>query len=1325
GLPKEFELSRLDISGKPTGKIALSIDGNRTEVTLDGKVVTDEALAAKIKSEGMERIKSVMLRNGLPAAAIPDKSQIAKADGMLTVPPLAIVGDGMLPVPPLKTPGTDGFAAGPAIPGLKLIAELPESLQQAAHGAVWKLRDNASLSPDILSGFEGAHRLHDLPAYLRAINTRLTEDNTGLSIVDTTPPGSPPGMVVLELRSAGQRMDEARFIRPLATIADLPPGLSDSLQQATEELTQGNTETGLQSLKNGLNAAAFQNKVDDFIDAFNTEMQRSGQPFQISDITPPNSGIQKKFGLEKDGTVIGVADVVIPRGPVAAQPPSNRDVLAGDDPLPTEATMFSKRASTAQERFNNRQEAIAKVESSSSDRQLVDGLKAIHMVATVQDGKTPSEAADLLEKLLRLDEDGNKEAERQITALTEKLGGKKRVEALIGKLKAGDSAALAELQQGLPSSSERLDQLRTRFIVESLDPTSSHQKLKEARFDLNDEKMRGNISAKEALNNVETEIALIELNNPETSDAAIDKIIELAKTSTSAKDLLTAIVASKDATGSWKQIPILKEGNAFASGDRLDMSPLSPQARDAIILKAATGLTSLSKDGGTMRAPDAAALAIALRASIDQGDGDGELVKTIREGFEELERRIDFKKDWPLLRKYSANTEAAMKGIFASFPEAQGSDSKGSFELARIYTRLAGSENNFFSYEKVNRSGDRVGIIGEGFKQQVESFKKSALNGNPIAIYVLAAISGGVGSNNEHANPKETNHKGEWIPGTSLANEASEALIAAAEANPSVRTTALAILTSDGIKGEVDSAHRLHTLGTIAALNPSDVPPSVRSVLRDGLSKPETHVAAVRGMLALGAALDSEDIRRLALSVNADTVPLLKNGAHRITPEQGSRLCDELAKRAIDPVGTFEHRLQVVKALSALGAYHVTPSSLETLSRFSGPEGAKLITSLEGFPGGMEKQDADGFTPVERMQKEAALALLDIAERNTNPVVKNSAFEVLATGGWGRGFDETMRLSNNDIWTRLHKLMIVNPESVTIQRYAPKLLHMRYADGTAPRFPIPKECEAGRLAAALIDRGASAPDAVLLRFSQMAIQRLGSEKVNDVLDRMSLFNALPPDMQKELTSFTGTLPDGVTLPLNGRDVEAAVFNSLPEAERIKLFGSAAKIPETGTVKLNDSFTVYADTFNSLPPEVQRALLGDGEITPKQVSERARPETLPLTPSVTSHGIRPMLAGESLSLEGKTLDAALFNQLTDEQRRRLTGSPDKAPEKSYVPDLSRVILTSDHILKLTESQRVALGLPKEPLPPGCAVRLRGITIDANTFNDLPEQVKIAI
>ncbi len=1207
-------------------------------------------------------------------------------------PPVPLRPGGDLPpvVPNPIRPGADLAVT----PGKQMIKALPEDLQQWAHCAVWDMT-KGSISPAVQSGLLRADKQGYLKEFMRAVNTRLAEEKAGLRVVDTTAPNLPPGTRTFELNDNGKVVDSSIFTRPLTTINSLPKEFQETVRKAAQNLKDGKTAAGYEDLRNVLNVAVAKGKLPDVVEAFNTDMLRNGHPYRLVDMTPQGVGGKRIFSLESNNRQLGVIDVAI-----VARAPGNkaavtRDSLAGEAPLPDGAAKFCERAFSPEARALVRKQGIENLERTSTDRDFIDGLKAIDSLANIHDTRSPSEAHGHFDTLLKLTDKNNPEAIRIVDSLAQKVGGKEKLALLVAQLKVGGAdadAALATLKVGLPSAEERIDQLRIRAIMESIkSQPKSTQELKEIRQDLEDEALRGNKSAPDALKTVTTDLAVLDLNDPNKYEKAVQTIMDLAPTNQHARNVLTALIVPPSEAKAWQALPSVSTWHEYGDRTLPDVSNLTVEQQDKMRLTAINGLRRVASSQGGLTVAETTALARCLSYTANRGDAEHKIVTDIKLTFSDVIQKVDPAIYPAASLDYTKRVAQVINGIYEALPHTRESGSAGSIELAKLYGKIAGSENNRFDY-KTN--------TGAEFKKQVEAFAKLAESGNPEAIEVLAAIAGGAGRNNSHANRFETDRSdNKDKPTTALATEASDALIKAAKASPENRRLILDVLTSDShTKESVDGAHKLLTLAVVASLDPADIPEKVRTVLRVALHDLGTHELAVRAMLHLGPALDKSDFEKIAADLRPGDIDLIRYASHKLTPEQGKQFSDLLVAQASSSGGTEDSRTLAVRALAALGPRHATPLMMECLKSFGTKDGR---TQLEQSLALAENPDGKP-NAADRFQNEVALALIDICERSNEQGQKTEIWNAFSGGTWGRVFDHAMRFDEHLIWDRFHNLMRQNPENITFQRDMNKILRWDLSDRPTKVEAYKASTDAARLGANFRERGVQLPDEVLLRLCDSAIKRTGGfDQAKQIVDRLAILNALPADIRAAFTAFDRDLKPGAPFKFDGRQpMTAAVFNQLPPEVRKSIAGATTDLPDGVTIdgSLLIGKTIQPEVFNNLSPGLRKVLSG---------SEAKLPQA------------------ETLRLNGRTVEAHVFNSLPESVRKDLFGSSKPLTEAARVPDLSRVSLLGNQFNSLSAAQKRALGFDDIKMAPDASVSLAGRSIDAKLFNSLPPGVRRSI
>lgn len=923
-------------------------------------------------------------------------------------------------------------------------------------------------------------------------------------------------------------------------------------------------------------------------------------------------------------------------------------------------------------------------------------------------------------------------------------------------------------------------------VVKPETPEPSYTDLIKSIGKLTEASINGDKLAADLLKKAEARLIVMDLEAERTPHKA-ERIVK--KLSDRALDgdlharaaLVAVLVSSADKVDSWKQLALFSD-NHFAIGRVPDLSKHSIELTEAVQLSALKGLKSTAKFPG-LSSEEASALALVLKDHFDRATGDGAIPQAIRAIFQEAYslKRPDVENQ-DNERKNADRTEKLLDGLFQVIAKTTESDSPGTKALIYEYARVAGSKTNQFVFDSSDKGKIRVSDIGRGFARQVDTWHNQALKGDRVAIEILAVFAGGVGKYNHLVNPGigATITVQSDVQGSRLAVTAADTLVKAASTAPEIRKLILESLSSN-LQNKLlpDGSIKLATLGRVAALNPDDVPDSVTTALRAGVADKNTHESAIRGMMALVKHLDARDLEVLSKHISPCMISELHGHSYRMPADKGARLADLIADKLLLRY-PHEQRLDAIQALAAIGPHHATENSITALCRLGGKTGKQFIDDQLKKDEALVKEPEKREKMIAELQKQAGLALLTVAERAPNPELQTEAFNAFASHDWGQDSHLTMQ---RELWSEFHgrlvKLARDNPKNLAIQSGVPKLaynldrsmLDSPRRPDEPPRTGNPSDT---RLAASFRDRGGVMTDDALIFFTNIAISRHGVSTVEKVSDRIALFNALPADVRKQVTGFSGTLTEGKDLDLTGKSMSASTFNKLPDHVRKALTGKEALLPASeilaaerlsGKVISGATFngfskelrrelsgqeaalpipqsisllgrSVDAATFNALPAVLRRQMFGTDNLMPE-------PETLKIEKNFYGSDwnklpqkIREMLLPEGhgrladsetrvIAVKDKVIDSKTFNRLTDEQRKILSGSASTLAERTAVPDLSRVRLSAEQFNKLSAEQMRTLGQPVARVAAGRFVSLQGQTIEAREFNLLPADVRTAI
>jgi hypothetical protein len=481
---------------------------------------------------------------------------------------------------------------------------------------------------------------------------------------------------------------------------------------------------------------------------------------------------------------------------------------------------------------------------------------------------------------------------------------------------------------------------------------------------------------------------------------------------------------------------------------------------------------------------------------------DKDTASAIRQTFTDVfSRKIDAK-DPEQLKHAAKETGRALDGLFEAITKSKDIPPDSLRLLAYLYAVGASSEHNQFIFDTSDRSSRlRIGDIGRNFKEQTKEFIKLAGEGNEAAIHIVAALAGGAGTHNSHANALQWVEKlKRSVPSDDLARSASVTLIEISE-DPALRKQILDILTSD-IQTQLlpDSSRKLETLGLIASKDPDHIPASVHEILQKGLTDRSCRASALKGMAAISHRLDSSDIGALTQNLSAEMVPELRKIADKLDKTQREELINGLAGVLLD-ADKIETKQLAAQALMELSPY-ATAFSIYTMGSLRSNQ---ALIKLKG-------PDQTRLEDIKKLQDTMGSALLQTAITSTDQTLKNQAVATFAQHDY---HNKDSRLAQ-----QLRTLLDLNPENITMQRLVPKIgLELPPSTNKAGMS------DAVRIACIFGNFDPKTPDDFLLEQTKRAIANYGAEKVEKIAQRIALYNSLTrsSELSKELL---GTTADG-------------------------------------------------------------------------------------------------------------------------------------------------------------------------------------------------------
>ncbi len=988
-------------------------------------------------------------------------------------------------------------------------------------------------------------------------------------------------------------------------VMNLPDDKLDSELKEMNKSLKDNSKPQMSSwLQCQINMAETNGTLKEFCQSFNNRAQRQNLPFRLEEIGPQNGQPgQKGVQLIDDTFKQPYFRLMLNQPPKDTEGGARTNVLVHDT-LPENVKDFLRRAEKGSEsdkvssqEQKIRQEAIEALETSGADPQLVNELKAVHLLRQLQYSKTDKLAAKELKSLIELKNQGSVEASSYLDQLTAKLKNPenkteaKDLESLLKLLgKSDDSSSLELLKSGLPPGDERINQLRTKMIVQDLGENPSDDLLRRTLQNLESEVLCGNDQAKDWRDRLTADDHLLDLNRPGSERKAIRQLVkEMENGNKYARDALVALLIPEQHSKLWQ--------SRFASQSEYKiknlppLSKLSKERQQFVKEIAAAGLQETIKNTKTISRSEASALALCLLEAADPESGNSKLTASINSIFQGNDSKIDLLKDRTQERLSAKRAENILGGLFDVITKSDIGGKPGQNALLKQYAIQASSTSNRYVCDDGGRGKDNIfNDVGLEFSRQVEEFFSLAAKGDRNAISILCAITGGAGKENSKANLFVGTDHGRQTT-TALARRSQNQLTDIAKADPKLRKVIMEELTSTlQTKDLPDKSNKYETLAKIAALVPQDIPDNVRETLRSGVENKDTREYALAGMISLADAMNSGDMRTFAKHLTPAAIENLKQSAHKLSPFKGAQLCDVLAKNASDPflVNTIEQREMAIKGLAALGPLHATKGSIAAIESFGGIFGKQMV--MEQFKVSPRLNDRDRESAAERIQKAAALCLLDIAEKSPSTGRKTDAFTAFSSKFWGEESSKAFTQEYSGFRNRLIGLARANPDNITIQAGVQKLVAVdKGMIGRGGWSPGEGCSDTTKLAVALKNKGMSGSDETLEKLSKELVEKYGAKESQLLIDRIALFNALPPAVKQRLTAID-KLDEGQSLRLHGKTLSAETFNKLPPEVRNTIVGHTKLLEKDQTVSNElEGKSISAEVFNSLSTELRKEL----------------------------------------------------------------------------------------------------------------------------------------
>jgi uncharacterized protein YoxC len=1003
---------------------------------------------------------------------------------------------------------------------------------------------------------------------------------------------------------------------------------------------------------------------------------------------------------------------------------------------------------------DERAQAIAQIEqvNKSQPRRDLTGLlaelRAADAVLQLREAKTNEELSAKLNLLKGLSDGGNLQA-----AIVERYLTNNGRRDIAGDLAKGgeqaDSAArtlsnLLTAEDGKAAEAIALMRVKEIFQNWPADGKPSATQLGDARRNL--ESLAQSETVKDWSAWVKTEQLLQRLSEPDQSERAFRELKEACRLGDRyARIAMSKILLSDsaDLTTKWLALDSTRDALANKPGSLPDLSQLSGPQRTALKADALKEMDSLRQQENGLTRHDVAALGLALQASqADSSEAEQQfnsgirslLDATFNRGITADQRRTNNAD----AIKAARETEQALNGLFDAVGTINTNDT-GARALMLEYAKATNSPDNVFLAGDRSRLND----IGRSFDEQVNAIIAKARTGNQQAILLLGFLAGSAGKGNSLNNNPELNEaRSAMVPGNDRAKRAATALEEIAASRPDEVIAAL----SDRLQSAVpDNGLRLETLGKVMARTGRSTE-QAREAIYLGLSSPlkETRQSAARGVLALAADLTAKDLDEIVQRPSAELTAELSKNVDRLTARVGGELTRKLVDSISDSTGdNFTERISQLAAMAGTLGRFISVADLVTLTKFAGESGLKLIQEKLN-------QDAEGSDDsAKEIQQLLGKTLLSIAESALDEGTRGRAITALASLDWGIAIPRDQQFKR-----RLEAFGVNHSDNPAVSDAVSRLTY---------------GAQRPTLAAQFRELGLPVSDATLNRLTEQATSRYGTDKVQEVLNRIALFNSLPADVRLAVSGSGAQIEAGEKLNLKGKTLDSTTFGALPESVRKEINGNTP-VRSGESITVDKDVNVVAVEFNRLSPEV-RSRLNNGEtrfLTQAQVASVGGPidartfNTLPAAVRRCLSGFdQPLKEAERLDLSGKTIsaedinsmppalraqitgstaiwtregaipeemlrgkkiDAEDFNRLSRNLRKKLSGKEDLLSEGERLPDLSRFSLDAARFNRLPADVRRTITGSAEELASNQNLDLKGKTFDAATFNALPEALR---
>lgn len=1064
--------------------------------------------------------------------------------------------------------------------------------------------------------------------------------------------------------------------------ATLSNGLVLNAQRALEEFSQSN-QIGPQ-MRNAYLQAEREGKLPAFLQAMNNALQQRNSPFQLQDTTTDRTGTTRSLTMLNAAGPVDTQSFDTVGG--AGGPGGDSAVRTGQqelrEALRTEPSAFMNATGSREQKTQAREQAISNMSNLLNRTQDVDlnsvlqRMQTVHIVRNLGEATDPASGARHLSELRQQANAGNQSARAVLDWLNTQAGGAAALNQFQRELEQGGntgSNALGRIHDftGRDGNPVRALEgtLRVHVITHNIGENPSVDNLRTAERDLQREADNGNTAARGMLRVVSVERMLAGVSRPETATQSMNELAEAARQGNPhARTALASILASANDTSRnvWRQNHSAGEG-----GERqiptTNLSHLSSEQAGQIRLSAARTLTELAATTALSRS-ETTALALAYANSNQRGadgsenDHDRSLRTTIGGAFTNIFSPNGI--TWENATQQQRNVQVQqVENALRSLANVLTSDTPHGQSVAGWY--ILGTMSGF--NRALSASPLETGR-GHDFRSQINQITEAARDGNRGALTVLAAIAGGAGMQNSSANPEVENlsEQRRYVPGDSLARNAQRTLLEMAQQN---RQVVIDALTSPAQSLIGDNRLRSETLGRVAAQDPNDISQNVRETLRAGLesASPEGRHSAMRGLLALGASLNNDDLRAIARHPSPESAAAVLSNPQALTAAQ-SRVILQALRENLPSAAGDQQRSSAMSLMGAL-ARHATPADVSAIAASRPPIA------------------------------DARDALMSIAQQGPHSGVRTAAFNAFASTVTR---DD---LRNPQVQQRLRDLQRAHAEDLSINLGVARLLHNADRPSTAAIF---------------VERDVPFSDQVTRGLVERATSNYGADTVNRALDRIALFNSLPLDVRRQLSGSSAALSDGQMMDLGGAVLDRNMFNALSPEVRERLSGSRNQLPESHSAWPDLARArIDATNFNALPADLRRALTGSEQqvAAGQSVSLRGRTLDAETFNRLPAH-IRESIIGSATALPGGTtlrdfstvsLTAQEFNSLSEQNRRNVSGRPDAVDTGTALAQMANGTLDA------TDSRnRFLLGDP--PLEQS----VRNITQDANAAQRTAEE-----